>query len=426
MRRASPRCAAGSLGVLLAGWYGARVARYHAEAGRRYAFERIPPVDTPDFARLLEALTGVPLRAGNRVAVLRNGDEIFPPMLSAIRAAEHTIDFSTYVYWTGDIARAFADALAARARAGVEVNVLLDAVGAAPMPAELKERMRAGGCNVVLFRPPHWYTLNRMNNRMHRKILVVDGQIGFTGGVGIADEWTGDAQNPDHYRDTHLRIRGPGVAGLTAGFQQNWSEATGRILAAHHLPAIDPLDGGVPVHVTRSSTRHGNTDAEELFFAAIAAARQRLRLTSAYFAPRAALVDAMVAAAQRGVDVRVLVNGPHVRRWPLRDAGRRSYAALLDGGVRIFEYQRTLLHAKVLTVDGAWATVGSINFDNRSFDLNNELNASIFDTGIAGVLDRHFDDDLAAAEEIEAQRWHARPLGQRAREVLTAAIQHEL
>jgi cardiolipin synthase A/B len=414
-------------GLGLAGVYAFEAAQYHRTAGKGFELEDPPGPGTPDFARMVEALTVAPLRQGNRVTVLRNGAEIFPAMLEAIRSAERTIDFATYVYWTGSIAPEFAEALAERSEAGVEVNVLLDAVGAAKMDRSLIDRLEAAGAKVAWFRPTRWYTLHKLNNRTHRKILVVDGRVGFTGGVGIAEEWTGNCEDPGHWRDTHVRVEGPAARDLFGGFLDNWAEATQCILSGpDHLPDIDGFDDGVQVQVTRSTAEKGATDAEHLFYAAIACAQERIWLTTAYFAPRRAFVEALCEAVGRGVDVRVLTNGPHIDKQVVRQAGHRTYQRMLECGVRIFEYQRTMLHAKVMIVDANWATVGSINFDNRSFALNDELNLSLRDRGVVAGLEKHFLADLDESRELELAAWRSRPVTRRARELASAAVRREL
>jgi cardiolipin synthase len=416
---------AGGLG--LAGVYAFEAAQYHRTAGKGFELEDPPAPGTTDFARLVEALTVAPLRQGNRVTVLRNGDEIFPAMLEAIRSAEETINFATYVYWTGSIAPEVAAALAERAEAGAKVNVLLDAVGAAKIDRALVERLECSGATVAWFRPPKWYTLHKLNNRTHRRILVVDGKVGFTGGVGIAEEWTDDCRDPGHWRDTHVRVEGPATRDLLGGFLDNWAEATQCILSGpDHLPDVSGVDDGIQVQVTRSTAQKGSTDAEHLFYAAIACARERIWVTTSYFAPRRAFVNALCAASAGGVDVCVLTNGPHINRQVVRQAGRHIYQRMLDCGVRIFEYQRTMLHAKVLIVDANWATVGSINWDNRSFALNDELNLSVRDRAVVAELERHFLADLDDAVELEAAAWRARPAVVRARELVSAAIRREL
>jgi cardiolipin synthase len=417
--------AAGGLG--LAGVYAFEAAQYHRTAAKGFELEDPPGPGTPDFARMVEALTGAPLRQGNRLKVLRNGREIFPAMLEAIRAAEQTVNFATYVYWTGSIAPEFAQALAERAEAGVQVNVLLDAVGAAKMDRRLVALLQRAGAEVAWFRPPKWYTLHKLNNRTHRKILVVDGRVGFTGGVGIAEEWTGNCEDPDHWRDTHVRVEGPAARDLLGGFLDNWAEATQCILSgSEHLPDVQGFEDGIQVQVTRSTAEKGSTDAEHLFYAAIACARERIWVTTSYFAPRRAFVEALCAASARGVDVRVLTNGPHVNKEVVRQAGHLTYERMLECGVRIFEYQRTMLHAKVLIVDANWATVGSVNFDNRSFALNDELNLSVRDRAVVVELERHFRADIDDAVELDLAAWRARPAVVRARELASAAVRREL
>jgi cardiolipin synthase len=414
-------------GLGLAAVYAFEAAQYRRTAAKGYQLQNPPTPGTADFARLVEVLTVAPLRQGNRVTVLRNGREIFPAMLAAIQHANETVNFATYVYWTGSIAPQFADALAERARAGVEVNVLLDAVGAAKMDHGLVERLQGAGATVAWFRPPKWYTLHKLNNRTHRKILILDGKVGFTGGVGIAEEWTGDCEDSEHWRDTHVRVEGPVVRDLLSGFVDNWAEATGCMLSGRqHLPDVGGFDDGIQAQVTRSTAQKGSTDAEQLFYAAIACARERIWLTTAYFAPRQAFVDALCEAEGRGVDVRVLSNGAHTDQGVVRQAGRRCYQQLLGCGGRIFEYQRTMLHAKVLLVDSHWVTVGSVNFDNRSFALNDELNISFRDPGVVAELEKHFLADLEDARELTLAAWRARPLAMRARELASALVRREL
>ncbi len=378
-------------GLGLAAVYAFEAAQYRRTAAKGYELQNPPIPGTADFTRLVEALTVAPLRQGNRVTVLRNGREIFPAMLAAIQHAKQTVNFATYVYWTGSIAPQFAQALGERAAAGVEVSVLLDAVGAAKMEHGLVDQLERAGATVAWFRPPKWYTLHKLNNRTHHKILVLDGKVGFS------------------------------------GFVDNWAEATGCILSGRqHLPDVRGFDDGIQAQVTRSTAQKGSTDAEQLFYAAIACARERIWLTTAYFAPRRAFVDALCDTVRRGVDVRVLTNGPHTDREVVRQAGRRCYEQLLACGGRIFEYQRTMLHAKVLLVDSHWVTVGSVNFDNRSFALNDELNISFGDPGVVAGLEKHFLADLEDARELHLAAWRARPLAMRARELASALARREL
>jgi cardiolipin synthase A/B len=427
LRRHRQRIVAFLAGGLVAG-IGVLVAM-NLMAGETRVDQRVNhlyAIDSPRFEKELGVFLGPSFVAGNQATILLNGDRIFPAMLGAIEGARQSITFETYIYWSGDIGRRFATALGDAARRGVPTHVLLDWVGASKMDDALLEEMKAAGVRVRKFHPPHWYNLGRMNNRTHRKLLVVDGRIGFTGGVGIAEEWTGNCQDTDHWRDTHLRIEGPAVRDLLGGFQQNWAETTRTVLTPDRLPELEPFDDGIPMHITRSSATHGSTEAEMLFFAVIAAAQKSLDITTAYFAPRDAVVDALIEAVSRGVEVRLLVNGPHGDKELVRQTGRRSYRSLLQGGVRIFEYQRTMVHAKIVTVDGVFASTGSINVDNRSFALNDELNASMFDPAVTAIFDEHFQNDLADAHEIDLGRWERRARRLRAVEGIGALVREEL
>ena len=404
-----------------------KVAKDRKTAARGFDLVDPPAPGGPEFGRLLESLAGSPVRQGNRVEILRNGDEIFPAMVKAIRSAKRNINFSSYIYWTGGPAIAdFGDALVERAAAGVQVSILLDAVGSAvKIDRDVVERWQEAGAQVEWFRPPHWYTLSKVNNRLHRRLLIIDGTLGFTGGTGVGEEWTGDAQDPDHWRETHLRVEGPAVRDLLGGFQENWAETTQRILTGPHLPELASFEDGIDVQVTRSSATKGSTDIEELFYCAIAGARSRLWITTAFFVPPDAFVEALCASAGRGVDVQILVNGPNIDKEVVRRAGQRSYGRLLAGGVRIFEYQQTMLHAKTLLVDGAWASVGSNNFSNRSLALNSELSFSLSDERIVAELEEHFRDDLRVSKEFDLARWNSRPRRKRAVEGMTALVRDQ-
>ena len=408
-------------------WYAADSLRHRRESGRGY--ELLGDLDVRDrrFLRAAEALTAAPIADGSEIDLLINGDEIFPAMLETIRTAERSLCLLTYVYWQGDIATEVAEAVAERARAGVRCHVLLDAVGSFQMEGGLVERMKAAGVEVARFRPPRPYAARRLSNRTHRKVIVADGRVALCGGVGIAKEWTGNAQDPEHWRDTHARVRGPVVRGLFGAFAENWLEATGGLLADEdYLPPLDPIEGGVPMQVVRSTAEVGDTNAEALYFLAIAGARESLDLTSAYFAPRAAFEAALCHAAERGVAVRILVPGPHMDKQFVRVAGRASYERLLACGIRIFEYQPTMLHAKTLTVDGAWASVGSVNFDNRSFALHDEATVCIQSEHFAGLLTEQFERDLERSREIDLDRFRRRGPLHRAQEAALKLVRREL
>ncbi len=309
----------------------------------------------------------------------------------------------------------------------VECNVLIDAVGGARMERRLVEQLRDAGVTFCWFRPPKPYAVRRLQHRTHRKLLIVDGAIGFTGGVGIAEEWTGHAQDPHHWRDTHVRVRGPVVRGLQGAFAENWLEGTGNVLAGdRYLPDLDEVEDGGPMQVMRSSATVGDTNAEALIYLALATAKRSIELTSAYFVPRPAFTEALLEAADRGVELRILVPGPHIDKEFVRTAGRASYEPLLDAGIQLFEYRPTMLHAKSLVVDGGWSCVGSINFDNRSFQLHDEVALCVQSERFAGELHGAFEHDLTVSEPIEPRSWGERPRGQRAREAVTRLARREL
>jgi cardiolipin synthase len=417
------------IAIAAALWYAGDSLRHRREGGRGYALEGAPRVDGEDFLRAAEALTQAPISRGNRAEVLINGDRIFPAFLETIAAAEQTLNLLTYVYWKGEIGERIADAVSARAREGVTCRVLLDAVGAAKMDPQIITKMTEAGVLVRRFRPPKPYALRRINNRTHRKVLVADGRVGLTGGVGIADEWTGDAQDPDHWRDTHLRVHGPAVRGLQGAFAENWLEATGQVLTGHDdLPELSPQPDGAgdAMQVIRSRAGVGDTNVETLYYLAIAAATESIDLTSAYFAPRPAFIHALADAARRGVRVRVLVPGRHIDKGVVRRAGRSVYGELMRAGVRVFEYAPTMLHAKVLVVDGVWSAVGSANFDNRSFQLNDEAVICIQGRDLAARLTEVYEADLGVSHAIGLGEWRARPLRERALEVGARLFRREL
>ena len=400
---------AAAAGISAAGWAASRRRRrLRGEADGQLdgahtlrAEVTLPPVRDPAFLRTFASIAGAEVHAPSTVRVLRNGDQIFPAMLEAIREARRTVDLATYVWWRGDIAAEVADAIADRAADGVACNVLLDAVGAAPIDPELVERMREAGARVEFFRPPDEQPASA-NHRTHRKLLVVDGSIGFTGGVGIAEEWTGNAEDPGHWRDTHLRVDGPAVRGLLDAFAEHWLEATRELPRALASPSPQPRDGGVRACVVRSSAGPGPTSCRAALLGALRAARVQAHLTTAYLAPDESLMRELEAAAGRGVRVRLLVPGPHHDKRIVQAAGRDCYDRLLEAGIAIHEYQPTMLHAKVLTVDGAFATVGSMNLDARSFTHNDEANLAWVDETLTGILDAQFAEDLAHAEQVTA------------------------
>jgi len=375
--------------------------------------ERMYALDDPRFHQELGVLLGPQFVPGNRLRVLRNGDEIFPAMLAAIRGATTTITFETYIYWSGDIGGEFTQALADRARSGVKVHVLLDWVGSAKMDDALLETMRSAGVQIHKFHPPHWSHLGRLNNRTHRKLLVVDGRIGFTGGVGIAPLWTGAAQDPGHWRDTHFQVEGPVVAQIQAVFLDNWIKVSGEVL---HGPAYFPplaAAGNGLAQVFSSSPSGGSESMQLMYLLAITAASRSIDLSAAYFVPDELASKALVAAMKRGVKLRIIVPGPHIDSETVRRASRARWEPLLAAGALIAEYQPTMYHCKVMIVDGLLVSVGSTNFDNRSFRLNDEATLNIVDAEFAAQQTRIFDDDLRLSRPVSLADWRERPWRER-------------
>lgn len=356
----------------------------------------------------LETILGIPFTRGNRVDVLRNGVQIFPAMLEAIEGARFRIEFLTYVYWRGPIAERFAHALVERARAGIDVKVLLDAVGSKWMSETLLDAMRDAGVRLEWFRPLARWKVWEADNRTHRKVLIVDGLVAFTGGVGIAEEWEGDARNEHEWRDTHFRIHGPAVRGLQGAFFSNWAETGNRILdPVDVLPEQEPA-GQSSVQVVRASASTGWSDIATLIGLLISSARTRLRISSAYFVPDEITISNLCSAVASGVEVDVMVPGRHTDERISQLAGEAEFKDLLDGGVRLWKYQRTMLHNKIITVDGVAACIGSANFNQRSMRKDDEVSTVVIDRDLVRVLDDHFADDLAHCEQIETGTWKKR------------------
>lgn len=398
-------------------------ARLQEQVRREYALH------DGQYQRALGVLLGPPITGGNRFEALYNGDRIFPSMLAAIRQARQSISFETYIYWSGDIGRAFADALSERARNGVSVHVLLDWVGSAKVDDEFIAEMEKAGVEIKRFHKPAWYDLARMNNRTHRKLLVVDGRIGFTGGVGIAPEWTGDAQDPDHWRDSHYRVEGPVVAQMQAVFMNNWIKVSGDVLhGERYFPPLAPVmpAGEGRAQMFSSSPSGGSESMHLMYLLSIAAASRSIDLSSAYFVPDDLTVGALVAALQRGVRVRIITPGTTIDSTVVRAASRASWGPLLRAGAQISEYQPTMFHCKVMVVDGLLVSVGSTNFDNRSFRLNDEANLNIYDEGFAAQESAQFEADLQRARRVTLQAWEQRPLKEKLFEHTSALLAPQL
>ncbi|WP_030778300.1 phospholipase D-like domain-containing protein [Streptomyces sp. NRRL S-920] len=376
--------------------------------------------------RRLERLIGIAATEGNALVPLRNGDEIFTAMLDAIRGAEHTVDMMTFVYWRGEIARQFAQALADRARAGVRVRLLLDGFGSRLIEQELLDLMEAAGAEVAWFRKPLYLSPLKQNHRCHRKVLVVDEHTAFTGGVGIAEEWCGDARNENEWRDTHVQVRGPAVDGIAAAFAQNWAECHDTLFDDRDRFTGHTPEGDAVVQVVRGSASFGWQDMQTLIRVMLESAQQRFRLATAYFAPDAYFIELLCAAARRGVEVDILLPGPHTDKRVCQLSGQHHYTELLACGVKIYQYQPTMMHTKVITVDQVAALIGSTNFNRRSLDHDEEVMLAVLDEGFTATLDHHFDEDLQVSERIEEARWRHRSPTQRLREVAVLPIRRFL
>lgn len=398
-------------------------------AGEKKVQQQLPRLystASPDFERALGSLLGPGIVGGNAVTELLNGDQIFPPMLAAIQGAKKSITFETYIYWSGDIGKQFADALSERARAGVRVHVLLDWVGSANMDESYLTEMKEAGVQIEKFHKPHWYNLARLNNRTHRKLLVVDGQVGFTGGVGIAPQWMGNAQDPDHWRDSHYLVRGPVVAQMQATFLDNWLKVTGKVLhGALYFPPIAPA-GAQKAQMFSSSPSSGSESMQLMYHLAITAAERSIDLSVAYFVPDELTQKHLMDALARGVRVRFITPGEHTDTDTVKAASRATWGPLLQAGALIYEYQPTMYHCKVMIVDQLLVSVGSTNFDNRSFRLNDEANLNVYDAAFAKRQTEVFEDDLKRSRRVTYEEWLNRPLREKAHEKLTGWLRSQL
>ncbi len=380
----------------------------------------------PSFFPTIEAHAQAPIVGGNRLKLLLNGEQIYPAILDAIRKARTTITYAQYSYEDGPISRDLAEAMADRCRAGVRAHILLDSVGTLSMPKEYTELMAKAGCEVVSFRPIGPLGLQRANNRNHRRILVVDGRVGFTGGSGVSSKWMGNGRVRDHWRDTDVQVEGPVVDYLQGAFAENWVEATGKVLGgADYFPAPTPPKGKVHAQIIRSGPLGGSYAMYTTFLLALSSAQRSIRITNPYVLLDEQMIETLVQAAKRGVEITFLV--PGTSDHPLvRHAGRRQFGRLLEAGIRIHEYSAALLHAKTIVIDGIWATVGSTNLDYRSFRLNDELNLVAYDREFAAQLEKVFREDLVYSERIDLEAWKDRSAKGRLFELLAIPFESNL
>jgi cardiolipin synthase A/B len=409
--------------------YALAVALAKSAAPKQTVYEIPHGFTVGDATFLPSALPSAPMAPGNRLDILENGGAIFPAMVAAIASARQTVNFEGYIFWSGEVGTLFRDALVERAAHGVAVRVLLDAVGSSGshLNAEDVELMRKAGCRVEFFHSKKPWMVWVLNHRNHRRILVVDGRIGFTGGVGFADQWLGNADAHEHWRDTQVRVEGPAVRGLQRSFQENWSEVTGEpLLGDEFFPALVPV-GSASVAVVPSSPLAAMSGASRVYAVSLAAASKELWIANSYFLPDDATEALLVAAARRGVDVRVIVPSDEHNDVPAtRAAGRSGFGPLLEGGVKIFEYQPTMFHLKTMVVDGAFSTVGSANFDDRSFHLNEEINLFVYDAPFAALMRERFQHDLLQCRPYTLAMWKARSVKQRVTEWLAGPFRSEL
>jgi len=397
------------------------------------AITDVPEITIGDasFFPTLEALTDAPIVGGNKIDVLHNGDAIFPAMLREIKNAKSSITFAQYLLKGGSLAREFARSFAERCQAGIKVYILLDSHGSSEAPEEIPAMMSNAGCQLQYFRrirAPQVvlpWKLVQYNYRNHRRILVIDGRIGFTGGYGISDAWMGDGRTPDHWRDTNVRVEGPAVKFLQAAFTESWLETTGNLLGGDEFfPRLEP-QGKTPLQFVKSSPVGGSFQNYLLYLLSITSAKKSILITNSYFIPDDRMIEALLEATARGVRVIVLVPGKIDFKITYR-ASRRHYGEMLLGGVEIFEYSPALLHSKTMVVDGVWATIGSTNFDNRSFALNEELNLALYDKTVAQGLEERFADDLKHSRKITYEEWDARGIKEKLFELFAFPVEEQL
>lgn len=382
------------------------------------------------YKNVLENALGIPFTKNNSVKVLLNGDEIFPAMLDAIETSKHQIDFLTFVYWSGDVAVEFAKALSKKADEGLKVRVILDSYGANFMPDELSKMMENHGVELKWFRPLVRWKVWKTDNRTHRKVLICDKKVAFTGGVGIAEEWEGDARNPSEWRETHFKIEGEVVSGLQAAFMENWIETMGFLpidpnWENDHIKSPDDV-GDSLIQCLRTSASVRWSDIIMLYQTLIRIAQESIYITTAYFNPNNNIIQLLCEAVDRGVEVNILMPGKHTDKNIARLAGEDAFETLLNGGVNLWYYQKTMLHAKVITIDETVSCIGSANFNHRSMLKDDEVNLVIIDKELASKLNSHFQDDLEGAEKVDEHRWNGRPQWKKSLEKLTNVVKQQI
>jgi cardiolipin synthase len=382
------------LGTML--WNNLRERKFHL---------RVPDLDC--FEQALPSIAGMTkaiLMDGNRAEIVQNG-EFFTALLESIAAARVTINFETYVWWTGDICAQLAEAFAVRAREGLEVRVMVDAMGAKKMKPRLRELMTEAGVRLVRYHPIRLKDIGQLNKRTHRKLAVFDGTTAYICGHGVASQWTGNAEDKKHWRDTGVRLHGPVVNAVQSVFTQHWVEETGEVLVGEkYFPAIE-LQGELKMHVLAGAPLGGVSDLELMFKMSLATAQKEIVIQNPYFIADEQTTALLKRAVKRGVEVKIMVPGQVTDSPIVNHAGHRHFSEMLNAGVRIFCFERTMIHQKIMIIDGLWSHVGSTNLDSRSFNINEEAGVGIIDEGVAAELKAAFEDDLKDCEEMKAEAW---------------------
>ncbi|MFY0685257.1 MAG: cardiolipin synthase B [Balneola sp.] len=378
------------------------------------------------YQQALEQTIGVPFTEGNSVTILKNGDEIFPAMLQAISDAQHSISFLTFVYWKGDIADKFAKLFAEKARKGLSVKVLLDSYGSFPMRQELVDLMKDSGVNVVWFRPLSRWKIWKIDNRTHRKILICDGKIAFTGGVGIAEEWNGNARNKDEWRDTHFKIEGQAIEGIKAAFTENWIEAGNNLEIEKEDSPKWEASGNVKIQTVRTSASVRWSDIVLLYQSLMELAEKRILIQTAYFNPDDKLVELLSKKAKEGIEVKVIIPGKYTDQRATKIIAGESFETLLEAGVELFFYQKTMMHAKVIMIDDELSCIGSANFNHRSMLKDDEVNLVMIDEATSKELRNHFNEDLESCDRVTNFRWKKRDMLRRAFETVLMPFKQQL
>jgi cardiolipin synthase len=390
-----------------------------------YGLDHEFAIESEEFLTTITGAIATPFLEGNDIQIYNNGDEFYPAMIDAISGAEESVTMEAYIYWAGHIGNLFANAMAAKAKQGVAVKILLDAVGSATIGSGILQTLERSGCVVRWYRPLQWYSLNRINNRTHRKTLVVDGRVGFTGGAGIADVWMGNAENPDHWRDVQIRICGPAVAPLQTGFARNWLETTNELLSGSIYYPFLSRRGPFRVQTILSSPETGSSTVRTMYYLSIVCARKSIWIANPYFIPDPAAIDILTDAKRRGVDVKIMLMGIHHDNEVTRLNSVRLYGQLLEAGIEIYEYNRTHLHHKLMVCDGVWSTIGTTNFDNRSFALNEETSICIHDRTIAERLESTYRNDLLGCRRVVLEEWRKRPWKEKVLQQIASILEEQ-